>query len=498
MKNGFLLTGVALATLAATLAPTTAGATAGAAVGDPPPITLTMPKRVTAESYHGYVYLETGPRLTTGSEPFELRAERPDDDYRQPVQVTWRKDGGDVTLPEGTMDDFNGLPRFFRTLIKGPYGRVLSRRYTPLCPSGETARARPDAPAHTPYPVGCPYNPFTLGSVVGVQEGWYSGFGDGFYGGEDVNLRPGRYTMITTIRAKYRTMFGVPDAASRQETVLRIVRASEGDWRATGRQLRQRRQQAARVAVPARARPTGAARVPDEGPKPDLRSLPAFGMRISPKGNYLQFEATVWNGGTSPLVVDGFRRPGQELMDAYQYFFDPDGNQTGYEQVGTMEWDARPSHQHWHFTDFARYRLLTADRTLARRSQKEAFCLANTDAVDYTLPFADWNPEGTDLGTACGDSGSQSVRESLATGSGDTYSQSRAGQSFKLKGLPNGTYYISVEANPEHNLIETTTENNDSLRKVVIGGRLGHRTVRYRQVGLVDDSMFSGYFRSRG
>ena len=28
-------------------------------------------------------------------------------------------------------------------------------------------------------------------------------------------------------------------------------------------------------------------------------------------------------------------------MDAYQYFFDADGNQTGYQKVGQMEWDAR-------------------------------------------------------------------------------------------------------------------------------------------------------------
>ena len=111
----------------------------------------------------------------------------------------------------------------------------------------------------------------------------------------------------------------------------------------------------------------------------------------------------MWNAGDSPLVVDGFRRDGEDLMDAYQYFFDAEGNQTGYQDVGHLHWDAKPSHQHWHFEDFARYTLLRRDKTEAAVSKKEAFCLANTDAIDLTVPDADWNPENTDLSTSCGD-----------------------------------------------------------------------------------------------
>ena len=33
-------------------------------------------------------------------------------------------------------------------------------------------------------------------------------------------------------------------------------------------------------------------------------------------------------------------------------------------------------------------------------------------------------------------------------------------------------------ANPEHLLYETTTSNDASLRKVILGGTRGHRTVR--------------------
>ncbi|WP_257139248.1 lysyl oxidase family protein, partial [Streptomyces sp. wa1002] len=238
-------------------------------------------------------------------------------------------------------------------------------------------------------------------------------------------------------------------------------------------------------------RPTGKATVPDV-PKPDLRSLPAYGITVSdgyeevPGKDYLAFSANVWNAGPAKLVVDGFRSPGKELMDAYQYFYDADGKQVGYTPTGTMEWDPRPGHEHWHFTDFASYRLLKADQKESVRSGKEAFCLANTDAVDYTVKNANWHPDNTDLSTACGQENSISVREVLDVGSGDTYTQDLPGQSFDITDLPNGTYYIQVLANPENRLKETNHKNNSALRKVVLGGKKGARTVKVPAHHLVD------------
>lgn len=44
--------------------------------------------------------------------------------------------------------------------------------------------------------------------------------------------------------------------------------------------------------------------------------------------------------------------------------------------------------------------------------------------------------------------------------------------------MPNGTYYIEVIVNPEKVLHESDTSNDVSLRKVILGGTRGHRTVR--------------------
>ena len=61
-----------------------------------------------------------------------------------------------------------------------------------------------------------------------------------------------------------------------------------------------------------------------------------------------------------------------------------------------------------------------------------------------------------------------------------------AGQSFNITKVPNGTYYIEVAANPLRVLHETTTRNDISLRKVIISGTPGHRTVRVPAVDGID------------
>ncbi|WP_197357025.1 lysyl oxidase family protein, partial [Streptomyces clavuligerus] len=240
-------------------------------------------------------------------------------------------------------------------------------------------------------------------------------------------------------------------------------------------------------------RPTGSPKVPDV-PKPDLRSLPAFGIEIQPGENqgkpgrdFVAFSANVWNAGPAELVVDGFRAKGKDVMDAYQYFHDANGKQVGFTPAGSMEWDPREGHNHWHFLDFASYSLLKENKKEALRSGKEAFCLANTDAVDYTVKGANWFPSNTDLSSACDGPTRLSIRQRLDVGSGDTYVQDLPDQAFDITTVPNGTYWIQVKANPANRLKETSTTNNTALRKIVLGGKPGARTVTVPPIGLVDD-----------
>jgi Lysyl oxidase len=433
---------------------------------------------VTVDSWEGEpVYLDLGTHVVAGANPLEVWVKRAS--YADPVvanQIV--RSGGkqrSVPLPAGLVTDFTGFRNFQHVSIKDASGNTVVDRDETFCPNGYGSRTRPDAPDTSPYPRDCPWNPFTLGSVWGIQAGWSAPTASWF--SEPVDLPEGNYTAVVSVNQPYRNLFGIPadQASATIGVTVRVMTFPDG-----GRALRAPDAAAAGPAAtgalpqPAASRPSGAASVP-RGPKPDLRSLPAWDIRAD--GDYLTFNATVWTAGTSPLVVDGFRRTGEDVMDAYQYFYDTKGNQVGYAPVGTMEWDARDGHEHWHFTDFAQYRLLDENKQVAVRSGKEAFCLANTDAVDYTLPNANWQPDGTDLHTACGGAGALSVREVLDIGSGDTYAQYLPGQSFDLTGLPNGTYYVEVSANPDHKLYETSTDNNVSLRKVILGGVPGTRTV---------------------
>ncbi|WP_045742751.1 lysyl oxidase family protein [Actinoplanes rectilineatus] len=479
---------------------------------------------VTAERYAvkgepAYVSLDLGMHLIAGRDAFEVRARRAG--YDKPITATRTvvKNGRktQVKLPAGTVKDFTGLKDFTTITIKDKAGKTVTSYQTSFCGNSySTGRTRRDAPATSPYPADCggySPNPFRLGAVWGVQAGWDSAVDDRPRSETQLSkLTAGTYTATATVNKKYRSMFGIPAAKAAATVAVKVVdvKTDEGgieaaraaDARAAGpvaaaghdeHGLHTEQGDASRQVSSylsefraAASRPATVKATP-QGPKPDLRSLPAWGISLTQgedektgKTNgkwYVNFGATVWNAGTSPLVVDGFRRTGTEKMDAYQYFFDAKGKQVGSKAAGTMQWDPREGHMHWHFTDFAQYNLLAADKKLAVRSGKEAFCLANTDAVDYTIKGAKWRPDNTSLATSCGANTVVAVREVLDIGNGDTYSQDRPGQSFDITNLKNGTYYIQVKANPSNHLAELTTKNNTSLRKIIIGGTAKKRTL---------------------
>ncbi|WP_246885200.1 lysyl oxidase family protein [Streptomyces sp. GESEQ-4] len=535
VKRSALAVSAALAVVAGVAATAPgAGAAPSSTPGKPKLKLIAASNSVTLERYEwdgqAGVYLDLGTYVTVDNAPLEFKVKRKS--YKDPIVAQQiLRDGKKTTtktLPAGLVKDFSGLPGFLEVSVKNTAGQEVAKTKGTYCPNNASGRIRPDGAATNHYPESCPTNPFTLGSVWGVEKGWASNSSTFDYD-KPLDLPAGQYTAKVRVAKKYRDLFGIPDS---QPTIKVTVRQQQGDGgggvgltahsghsghaghqaaghaghhgpdaptpgalshaledRGLAHHLGDGRghTDGSRIAPalkPATKRPIGRASVPDV-PKPDLRSLPAFNIAISdgedgdaPGKDYLAFSANVWNAGPAPLVVDGFRSPGKELMDAYQYFYDAKGKQVGYTPTGTMEWDPREGHEHWHFTDFASYRLLSADQTKEVRSGKEAFCLANTDAVDYTVKNANWKPYNTDLSTACGEENSISVREVLDVGSGDTYTQDIPGQSFDITDVPNGTYYIQVIANPAKRLKETHTTNNVAVRKVVLGGEPGARTVK--------------------
>ena len=451
---------------------------AAQAAAPPPSVQLLSPSTTgRIELYpRGSYSLDVPVYVASSGGPFEVWAQRT---YGQPTtlsQVT--RDAGWSVVGTQAVDgvpepDFRrGLSDFFQVTLAKQNGTVLTTRTRAFCPgNGNLQRLDDDGPTTSRYTVPCWASPFTRGLPWGIDQGWAVSADLGL--GRRLTIDPGTYRLTVSVTDAYRSAFGI---APEDAELSFLVEAVQGD-----RSEPHVRTDASRHAPGRSAAPTAAPIVtPPDSALPDLEALPAWGISVSNRKktgrSFLNFGATAWNAGPGDLVVEGFRDPSSLTMDAFQYFYD-DGAVVGKLPAGTLEYDNRDGHDHWHFRDFASYSLLDADRQLIVDSGKEAFCLAPTDPIDLTADNAEWDPWLTDLGTACGESDSLWIREVLETGWGDTYTQYRPGQSFDITDLPNGVYFIRVSANPDNVLAEASDANNVALRKVRLRGKAGERWV---------------------
>jgi len=455
---------------------TAAGAvSAPAAQAAPGPVIklIAAQHTVTAPRFGKQVFVDPGVWVASLGAPLQLNVGRAS--YTQPVTITQVISQPGLppqtrALPASTLDGWNGLKNFISLTIRNKAGRVVASTKMTLCPdSFDTERARPDSPSTSPFPQQCgARDPFQLGTVWGIQQGWAV---SGTQFGRTYRLALGTYRVTESIAPAYTQLFGIPPADATATVVVHVVKGSGGCCAPVGGARRQPAALAKLPAVPVLTNPPQSA-------LPDLVPLPAWGIRTSKAAgrDLLSFDATVWVGGNGQLDVQGFRANSSPVMPAYQYFWQ-DGQVIGRARAGTMGFDAKTGHDHWHFEQFAAYRLLGANGKLMLRSQKTGFCIAPTDPVDLLLPNATWQPSFIGFSGQCGSPTALWVRESMPVGWGDTYSQSVAGQAFDITNLRNGTYYVQVIANPGHVLHETSTANDVTVRKVIISGTRGHRHV---------------------
>jgi hypothetical protein len=444
----------------------------------------------------GAVSLDIGSYVAATNGAFRIDVTRPG--YRWPIEAAQivATPGGSQTipLPNGLVTDWNGLPRFLSIRVFDDSGAQVARRQVTFCPDTyDQQRVSPDGPATASFPQSCSANPFTLGTVWGIDDGWAVNPFSSSYNGPSARLANGHYTITETINPIYVSLFGIDPADATVTVDARVRRARGGGCPPF---CGVAAAQAQRLGHPLGSAAVPVVTTPDPATVPDLVALPAWGINVERvRGrDYLDFGATVWNRGPSPMVVEGFRRPGTNVMDAWEYFFDLNGEVVGRAQTGTLMYDARPGHEHWHFQQFAQYELVDADKTSVVESDKEGFCLAPTDAIDLAVPGANWNPGQIGFGySVCGSQNSIWTRETLPTGWGDTYFQGLPGQSFDITDLPNGTYYIAVRANPTGELFEASTSNNVRYRRVILGGRPGHRIVHVPPwMGIDTEGGYSG------
>jgi hypothetical protein len=416
-----------------------------------------------------YVYVDPGIWMTSLGAALQFDVSRAS--YQTPVtltQIIARSGHSPHTrlLPASMLDGWNGLKDMVRLTVRDRAGKLVgSTRFT-VCPDAyDTERATPDSPDTSPYPqTGCyTADPFPLSQVWGIAKGWGIDPGTAQF-----TLTAGStYKVTETITPRYVGWLHVPARDASASVTMTVV---------TGSGFKPA--QSLSTALPALPA-VPYLKNPPKSVRPDLVPLPAFGVSTTRNSgrDWLNFSATVWVGGNAPLDVEAFRSGGSPVMPAYQYFY-RDGKVIGRVRAGTMGFDSAKGHTHWHFEQFAAYRLLGASGKLVVRSQKVGFCIAPTDAVNLLLSKAVWQPPFIGLSGQCGSTTALWVREMMPVGWGDTYQQFLAGQAFDITNVPNGTYYIEVIANPERLLRETSYQNDISLRSIIITGTKAHRHVR--------------------
>jgi hypothetical protein len=458
---------------------TLAGAPPAGAVSAPSVrlIATTDEVRVREQS-RGGLGVDLGVWLASVGGDFQIRLSRAD--YASDVTATQTTSTGSVVraIPAGDLDGWFGLARFMHLSVKNANGRAVFRSVQTFCPNGwDLDRVDDSGPMNPTYPQWCGANPFTLGVVWGIDEGWATN--PLAWTWLPARLLPaGTYSVRVWIDPAYTDLFEVPATDAEVRITLDVTSSGSTAEAVPSTSLRRPRAGAPSTGAP-RPYTTVPEIVPSGDAEPDLAALPAWGISVTHrKGrDYLVFGATVWNGGPSPMIVEGYRASDSDVMDAWQYFTDPSGSVIGKAQVGQLQYDSRPGHRHWHFEQFASYSLTGATRTEAVRSDKASFCLAPTDPVDLLAPGAEWNPYQTGLYSACGEPSSLWVRETLPVGWGDTYFQWLPGQSFDVTDLPNGKYFIRVQVNPLGALYDRTADDDVSYRRIRLRGRPGDRWV---------------------
>ncbi len=381
-----------------------------------------------------------------------------------------------------------GLPGFFHATLRNARGVVVADTTMPFCPANSFSLARTDSsgPDRPTFPLSCGSN-LAHAAIWGIDPGWGFPLDLDMRFGKD---RPdGNYILTIAIAPRYARQLHVRASAAVATVGVTVTTDSGGGCNPELPPC------PARLPRPA----TAAQRIRQgEGPDasarstfasngltgvsgvPDMRALPAHDLSTErgrfDKRDYLNFAATLFNAGSGPLVLEGFRSGDAAIMPATQFIY-RNGHPVRSHPAGQFEFDTRPGHHHWHMEDIAQYDLLDAHGNRVLLSGKQSFCLAPTDPIDLTLPGADWQPDQAALWSACYGADAIWLREVLPAGWGDTYYQSVAGQAFDITTVPNGHYIVRVTTDPEHHLLETSYVNNVSLLKITLGGARGHRTV---------------------
>jgi hypothetical protein len=122
---------------------------------------------------------------------------------------------------------------------------------------------------------------------------------------------------------------------------------------------------------------------------PDLVQSPPRALEVYESGETwrLAFLSAVENDGRGPMLLLG-RRPDEDTpaMGVEQLVRRTDGSAATYPVDGEIRFVESETHRHWHFLDFERYDILTANGKAVGRDQKTGFCLGDRYNASGSVP----------------------------------------------------------------------------------------------------------------
>ncbi len=191
---------------------------------------------------------------------------------------------------------------------------------------------------------------------------------------------------------------------------------------------------------------------------PDIVSLPPSDVTLKVENGrtYLLFTTAYWNKGRGPLELVGDPKTRGIKSDVerkvFQRIYRLDGD---YRErlSGTFLW--HQAHLHYHFQDFAKYTLTTADTTGKPfkdfAQAKSTFCVRDSEPVDLAHP----GTEKTASYTICG-----KERQGISPGWADAYYYTYVDQRLDVTNAPVGQYLLTVLINPEDRFDEISKDND--------------------------------------
>lgn len=185
--------------------------------------------------------------------------------------------------------------------------------------------------------------------------------------------------------------------------------------------------------------------LPDLGvDQQDLRDSVIIETQNFPPDHCAVFEGCVDGTGDRRLLRFNTTTPNYGPGDVF--LGDPRGNPT---------FEYSSCHNHYHFKEYADYRLLDMAGNIVARGHKQAFCLVDLWQLPGVRGRAD--PQFDHCGY-----------QGISAGWADVYHRGLDCQWIDITGVPSGRYVLEVVINPAHVIRENNYSNNTARAEVVI------------------------------